>query len=279
MAAWSTARGGSTPLQLASYPLLPRARWPDAVIIALSTLMLCASPRQRGPAFLLAVSAAMATCSLPHPTALAGPKAARPMAVWDGPWLWLWLWLLLWVQVWAPAWPPAQLGLSAVARLAAAAATACLAATCCHVAWQNAVWRRCRSKAKPKAACQWLDEQQPKASKQQKQRGKEKEQEEEQQQQQQWQLAQVQQAQLPLPLHDAVSYQGRAGCRCLAVKVRQVLLYLILHLVLYMVLHGGAASTHTLACRLALHTPTHTCSAACGDSRFPRSVQALQSGV
>lgn len=31
LAAWSTARGGSTLLQLASYPLLPRARWPDAV--------------------------------------------------------------------------------------------------------------------------------------------------------------------------------------------------------------------------------------------------------
>ncbi len=31
LAAWSTARGGCTLLHLASYPLLPRARWPDAV--------------------------------------------------------------------------------------------------------------------------------------------------------------------------------------------------------------------------------------------------------
>ncbi len=31
LAAWSTARGGSTLLQLVTYPLLPRARWPDAV--------------------------------------------------------------------------------------------------------------------------------------------------------------------------------------------------------------------------------------------------------
>ncbi len=38
-AAWSTARGGSTLLHLASYPLLPRARWPDAVFAPYTLLV------------------------------------------------------------------------------------------------------------------------------------------------------------------------------------------------------------------------------------------------
>ncbi len=49
--AWSTARGGSTLLHLASYPLLPRDRWAEAVFgpytllvstwPVASTLLLC----------------------------------------------------------------------------------------------------------------------------------------------------------------------------------------------------------------------------------------------
>ncbi len=79
LAAWSTARGGSTLMHLASYPLLPRARWPDAVFgpytllvstqPVASTLIYCALDLFVGVSVARA-SAPMQTCvackALPH---------------------------------------------------------------------------------------------------------------------------------------------------------------------------------------------------------------------